>query len=44
MAERIVRGPEKARQGRQEHVVRYILIVSTLLVVILFAVAYGLSV
>lgn len=43
MAQRIVRGPERARQGSKEGVVRYILIISTVLVVILFAVAYTLS-
>jgi len=40
MAGPVVRGPEKARQGRQEGVVRYVLVISTVLVVILFVVAY----
>jgi hypothetical protein len=36
--------PEKARAGRKSGVVRYVLTVSLLLVVILFAVAYVISV
>jgi hypothetical protein len=40
MARPIVGSPEKARQGRPEGVVRYVLVISTVLVVILFAVAY----
>jgi hypothetical protein len=40
MARLVVRGPEKTRQGRPEGVVRHILLISTALVVILFAVAY----
>jgi hypothetical protein len=40
MARPVVRGPENARQGRQEGVVRHILVISTALVVILFVVAY----
>jgi hypothetical protein len=40
MAPPVVRGPEEARQGRQEGVVRHILLISTALVVILFVVAY----
>jgi hypothetical protein len=40
MARPVVRGPEEARQGRPEGVVRRILLISTALVVILFVVAY----
>jgi hypothetical protein len=40
MARLVVGGPDKARQGRPEGVVRYVLVISTVLVVILFAVAY----
>ena len=38
--QRIVTSPEKARSARKAGVVRYVLAVSLLLVVILFAVAY----
>jgi hypothetical protein len=41
---RVVQSPEKARQARTQGVVRYVLVISTLLVVIAFAVAYGLSI
>ena len=44
MPKPIVREPEQARQSSKEGVVRYILLISTVLVVILFAVAYTLSV
>ena len=40
MDQRIVENPTTARQGTKEGVVRYVLIISTVLVVILFAVAY----
>jgi len=40
MARPVVRGPEKVRQGREEGVGRYVLVISTVLVVILFVVAY----
>ena len=40
MARHIVGGPETARSGRKEGVVRYVLAVSVALVVILFLVAY----
>ena len=40
MARPIVRGPETARQGRIEGVARHVLVISTVLVVILFVVAY----
>jgi len=40
MARLVVRGPEKVRQGREEGVGRYVLVISTVLVVILFVVAY----
>jgi hypothetical protein len=40
MEERIVECPERVRAGRKAGVVRYVLAVSLLLVVILFAVAY----
>ena len=40
MDQRIVEHPTTARQGTKEGVVRYVLIISTVLVVILFAVAY----
>jgi len=43
MAERIIRGPQKARNASKEGVVRYILVISLVLVVILFAVAYTVS-
>jgi hypothetical protein len=44
MDQRIVLNPEEARQGRKSGVLRYILGVSLALVVILFAVAYVISV
>ena len=44
MDQRIVQTPTKARQGLKSGVVRYVLLISTLLVVIAFAVAYRLSV
>jgi hypothetical protein len=44
MDQRIVLSPDQARQGRKSGVVRYVLLISTLLVVIAFAVAYTLSV
>jgi hypothetical protein len=44
MAKPSVRDPQQARQSSKEGVVRYILLISTVLVVILFAVAYTLSV
>jgi hypothetical protein len=44
MAQRILRSPEQARQGSKEGIVRYVLIISTVLVVILFAVAYKFAV
>jgi hypothetical protein len=44
MDQRIVETPNRARQGRKDGVVRYVLLISTLLVVIAFAVAYTLSV
>jgi hypothetical protein len=44
MDQRIVESPEQARQGRKYGVMRYVLLISTLLVVIAFAVAYTLSV
>jgi hypothetical protein len=44
MDQRIVESPNRARQGRKDGVVRYVLLISTLLVVIAFAVAYTLSV
>ncbi len=44
MDRRIVHSPNQARQGRKYGVVRYVLLISTLLVVIAFAVAYTLSV
>jgi hypothetical protein len=44
MDQRIVQTPTKARQGSKSGVVRYVLAISTLLVVIAFAVAYTLSV
>ena len=40
MARQVVRGTEKARAGREEGVGRYVLVISTVLVVILFVVAY----
>jgi hypothetical protein len=44
MDQRIVHSPDQARQGRKSGVVRYVLLISTLLVVIAFAVAYMTSV
>jgi hypothetical protein len=44
MDQRIVLSPDQVRQGRKSGVVRYVLLISTLLVVIAFAVAYTLSV
>jgi hypothetical protein len=44
MDQRIVHSPTQVRQGRNSGVVRYVLLISTLLVVIAFAVAYTLSV
>jgi hypothetical protein len=40
MDQRVVETPERARQASKPGVVRYVLAVSLLLVVILFAVAY----
>ena len=40
MDQRIVLTPEKARSASKDHVLRYILGISLVLVVILFAVAY----
>jgi len=40
MAQRIVNHPDKARSGSKEGVGRYVLVISTVLVVILFVVAY----
>ncbi len=44
MDQRIVETPERARGAYKPGVVRYILVVSTLLVVILFGVAYVIAV
>jgi hypothetical protein len=44
MDQRIVQSPTKARQGSKYGVVRYVLAISTALVVIGFAVAYMTSV
>ena len=44
MDQRIVETPSRARQGRKSGVVRYVLLISTALVVIAFAVAYMTSV
>jgi hypothetical protein len=44
MDQRVVHSPNQARQGRKDGVVRYVLLISMLLVVIAFAVAYTLSV
>lgn len=41
MDDRITRDPTEARAGTEEGVVRYILIISTALVVILFALSYA---
>ena len=43
MDQRIVSTPENARSASKQGVVRYVLAVSLLLVVILFAVAYRVS-
>ena len=40
MDQRIVEHPQRARQGRKEGVVRYVLTISLALVVILFVVVY----
>ena len=44
MDERIVESPERASAGQKAGTVRYILAISTVLVVILFAVAYVIAV
>jgi hypothetical protein len=44
MDERIVETPTRASAGRKPGVVRYVLVISILLVVILFGVAYVISV
>lgn len=44
MDQRIVETPQRASAGRKPGVVRYVLAISVLLVVILFAVAYVISV
>ena len=44
MDQRIVESPQRASQGQKPGVVRYVLAVSLLLVVILFGVAYLISV
>lgn len=44
MDQRIVQSPTRARQGIKPGVVRYVLVISTVLVVIAFAVAYMTSV
>jgi hypothetical protein len=44
MDERVVETPERASAGHKPGVVRYILAISTLLVVILFVVAYVIAV
>ncbi|HEX3952369.1 MAG TPA: hypothetical protein VHW90_02270 [Stellaceae bacterium] len=44
MDQRVVQSPEKARQGSTPGIARYVLVISTLLVVILFAVAYVITV
>jgi hypothetical protein len=44
MARRIVESPQRARSGRKPGMVRYVLAVSLVLVVILFLVAYTISV
>jgi hypothetical protein len=43
MDDRIVSNPTRARAGSKEGVVRYILIISTGLVAVLFALSYALS-
>jgi hypothetical protein len=44
MARRILETPQQARAGRKPGMVRYVLAVSLVLVVILFLVAYTISV
>ena len=44
MPDRIVQTPTEASAGQKSGVVRYVLLISTLLVVILFLVAYTVSV
>jgi hypothetical protein len=44
MAQRIVESPQRARSARKPGMVRYVLAVSLMLVVILFLVAYTISV
>jgi hypothetical protein len=44
MDQRIVENPQRARSGRKPGIVRYVLAVSLVLVVILFLVAYTISV
>jgi hypothetical protein len=44
IGQRIVQDPTRARQGSKPGIVRYVLVISTLLVVIAFAVAYMTSV
>jgi hypothetical protein len=44
MPQRIVESPQRARSARKPGIVRYILAVSLVLVVILFLVAYTISV
>ena len=44
MEQRVVESPERARSARKPGVVRYVLAVSLVLVVILFLVAYTISV
>lgn len=44
MDQRVVETPEQARSARKTGVVRYVLAISLLLVVILFAVAYWVAV
>ena len=43
MDQRVVESPQQASQGQKPGVVRYVLAISLLLVVILFAVAYVIS-
>ena len=44
MARRIVDNPQRAGSGRKAGIVRYVLAVSLMLVIILFLVAYTISV
>lgn len=44
MDQHVVKSPEKARAGEKSGVARYVLVISLLLVVILFGVAYVISV